>query len=332
MNTFSTKKPGFTLIELLVVIAIIAVLIALLLPAVQQAREAARRSQCKNHLKQIGLALHNYHDIYNGFPIGARAGGDIAGGTDASRWVYGVNWRVSIFPQIDQAPLFNKLNFNTGSFSGYSVIPADGGNEVLSGVLIPPYGCPSSAVDPLHNSTTPYYDNAGKMQVVHYVGIAGAYPDPAGRDAECGTSNYGVPCNNGLLRPAAMTRLRDATDGSSNTLIVSEQSGLVGTVPISANYGGGWNGLSKPGPATGSVGAYFAAGITTVRWEPNTKTPTNVYSGEPYGSNTILNSFHVGGIHALSADGAVRFISNNINMDTLRGICSMNDGVVVGEF
>src|SRR5450432_1678919 len=97
------KLSGFTLIELLVVIAIIAVLIALLLPAVQQAREAARRTQCKNNLKQMGLGLHNYHDTYNMFPPGAlTAGGDN---------LWGMSWYIRILPNIDQSVVFNQLTF-----------------------------------------------------------------------------------------------------------------------------------------------------------------------------------------------------------------------------
>ena len=94
------RNRGFTLIELLVVIAIIAVLIALLLPAVQQAREAARRSQCKNNMKQLGLALHNYHDAANKFPIGTRFS------------MSAPNWRVGLLPYLDQAPLFHSVKCN----------------------------------------------------------------------------------------------------------------------------------------------------------------------------------------------------------------------------
>src|SRR5713101_2624318 len=103
------RKLGFTLIELLVVIAIIAVLVALLLPAVQQAREAARRSQCKNNLKQIGLALHNYHEMAQMFPPSK-----IFGPTSCNGWIRGnsLSWRVMILPQMDQAPLFNTINFS----------------------------------------------------------------------------------------------------------------------------------------------------------------------------------------------------------------------------
>src|SRR6187455_2473364 len=99
----SVTRRGFTLIEMLVVIAIIAILVALLLPAVQQAREAARRSQCKNNLKQIGLAMHNYHDTFNGFPNG---------GIASSVGGWGLSWYIRILPYIDQAPVFNGINFS----------------------------------------------------------------------------------------------------------------------------------------------------------------------------------------------------------------------------
>jgi prepilin-type N-terminal cleavage/methylation domain-containing protein len=121
-----SKRSGFTLIELLVVIAIIAVLIALLLPAVQQAREAARRSQCKNNLKQIGLALHNYHDMANSFPIGVNSSFI---GTGGQRW--GVSFWTLLLPYLDQAPVYNQFSFN-GPSPGYTC-EADGN---LNGALV----------------------------------------------------------------------------------------------------------------------------------------------------------------------------------------------------
>jgi len=324
------RHRAFTLIELLVVIAIIAVLVAMLLPAVQQAREAARQTQCKNHLKQIGVALHSYHEVFGAFPIGARAG---QGTTDSSRWSTGVNWRASILPQLDQGPLFNRLNFDSGSFSGYSANPASGGNQALVGLAITPYLCPSSRVDPFINTTSPLYDNAARLQVMHYVGIAGAYPDPAGRAAECNSGNYGPACNNGILRPANRALLRDVTDGTSNTIVIAEQSGLVGLSAISANYGGGWNGLSKPYAAdAGTLGAYFYAGITTVRWAPNSRTGAANSSAEPYQTNTVLNSFHTGGVQILLADGSARFLSDSVDLTTLLRASSMHDSQLLGDF
>ena len=115
------KKKGFTLIELLVVIAIIAILIALLLPAVQQAREAARRTQCKNNLKQVGLALHNYHDVALSFPIGSNASNTNSNGD--GHW--GVSWWARILPYADQAPLYNTLQFE-GNHPGWT---HDTGND-----------------------------------------------------------------------------------------------------------------------------------------------------------------------------------------------------------
>ncbi|WP_437222281.1 DUF1559 domain-containing protein [Planctomicrobium sp. SH661] len=336
MGLHSVRSRGFTLIELLVVIAIIATLIALLLPAVQQAREAARRSQCKNHLKQIGLALHNYHETYNGFPLGARAG---SGASTTLKWAYGVNWRASILPFIDQAPLYSRLNFSDGSFSGYGTAPANGGNEILVGLKIPGYLCPSSPVDPFINTTapSPQYDNPGRTMVMHYVGIAGAFTTgvPWGLE-ECATS-YGVICNNGVMRPNRMARLRDVSDGASNTMIISEQSGVVGSEgAISANYGGGWGGVSQSAPinaaSAGELGTYFMTGITTVRHRPNTRNSTLNVNDHPYYGNTVLNSFHTGGIHGLMGDGSVRFLSDNVNFDTLLRVCVMNDGEVLGEF
>ena len=330
---------GFTLIELLVVIAIIAVLVALLLPAVQQAREAARRSQCKNNLKQIGLALHNYHDIYNCFPIGARPAysSDPSSAADVARWAKGVNWRVSILPQMDQAPLFGQLNFISGSFSGYSGLPVSGGNQVLVSQIIPGFLCPSSIADPIIATST--YANTSGLETIHYVGIAGAYFGTD--DSDCKTGRYGAACNNGMLRPVRPVTMRDVTDGASNTMFVSEQSGFVGKQAISANYGGGWNGSSRAYAANDTsnvpdpsfpIGNYFYTGITTERWAPNLQTTTTSSNAAPHENNTTLNSFHVGGIQALLGDGSVRFISHHVHMPTLLAVCSMKDRSIPGEF
>ncbi len=329
-----TRRHGFTLIELLVVIAIIAVLIALLLPAVQQAREAARRTQCRNNLKQLGLALHNYHDAANSFPIGSRYG------TGPETHNSGCNWRVSILPYMDQAPLYNKLNFNGAYFGGYGPsYVANGGNEILLGLNVPGFLCPSSTADPFHPGGTPDFSNSSKALVIHYVGITGAYRDSTSTPAPiCQTSTRGMMCANGSLRVNQATNLRDLTDGASNTIIVAEQSGVVGStspVPISSNYGGGWTGCfvsyTVAGWPSGTPNV-FATGVTTVRFAPNTKTATANASSQPYETNTILNSFHVGGVNVMTADGAVRFVSDSVDISTLLTVCGRNDGLVAGEF
>ena len=130
MTRLRSRRSAFTLIELLVVIAIIAVLIALLLPAVQQAREAARRSQCKNNLKQYGLALHNYHDNYGCFPIGSEA-----------NWSNGafLSWQSRILPYVDQSPIYNQINFSTPGVIGINL--SDG--QPLRMHTLPYASCPS---------------------------------------------------------------------------------------------------------------------------------------------------------------------------------------------
>ncbi len=326
------KKRGFTLIELLVVIAIIAVLIALLLPAVQQAREAARRTQCKSQLKQIGLALANYHDTHNKFPPGAIYGMLPSGCPLCA----GTNWRAFILPYIDQAPVYNKLNFIGGSFSAFAPYPFSNGNQVLQRLLIPVYKCPTSTWDPFSNPPNCTNDVGGQM--VDYVGIAGAYPDPASRASVCSPqASHGFFCNNGTLSSAQAFNIRDMTDGSSNVMMVAEQSGAVTVggvkTDVRSNYTGGWPGSSLPDavPALTAGSNMFYNGLTTVKYAINTQTVVAPFSDVPYGGNTILNSFHVGGIHALLGDGSVRFLSDNINFPNLLNLASKDDGQVLSE-
>ncbi len=330
-------KSGFTLIELLVVIAIIGILIALLLPAVQAAREAARRMQCSNNLKQIGLALHNYHDTFRRFPIGSRSGSFSMYNTT------GTNWRSGLLPFLEQKALFDQLNFKTGSFSGYNSQPFSGGNEVLIGLLVPVYKCPSSTIDPFVNEPTSINDKGGMM--MDYVGISGAYPDPGGRGSgACRQSMRGYVCNTGLLAPHESKSLGSATDGTSNTIIVAEQSGLVAKTPIRSNYAGGWAGARDHAsgydlnprkanqiPDDGSAN-YYHCGLTVVRWAINSQTTVANSSSATYETNTILNSFHPGVIQVTLGDGSVRSISENIEMETLRRLATADDGMVLGDY
>jgi prepilin-type processing-associated H-X9-DG protein len=294
-------------------------------------------------MKQIGLALHNYHDTHRCLPVGALPGWTGGTGGDAtSRWVHGTNWRAAILPYLEQESLYDKLNFNGASFCGYSGDPVNGGNEILIGLEIPGYLCPSSDVKPFINGPA-YYDNAAGVLCPHYAGISGASPDPAGRTTVCSTTNYGVACGNGPLRPSEVTSFRDLTDGTSNTIIVGEQSGRVGLDAASANYGGGWAGCGWYGPVesvpasevialTGS-GHYFSSGLTTVVWPINSNPGRTASAGTVvYGWNTVLNSLHPGGINALAADGSVHFASETIDMAALLTACSMNDKVPNSNF
>ena len=328
----SVPRRAFTLIELLVVIAIIAILIALLLPAVQQAREAARRTQCKSNLKQLGLALHNYHDQANTFPIGAQPANK-------------PNWRYSILPQIDQAPLFNQLVIGTqGWQSGCNSTSAYGQqyynqNRILVGLAVPVFECPSSPL--LTNDPSGSMCNYDQQQLHDYVGISGAFPDPSIPARGAGTcssaSTYGVYCNNGVLVPGRNYRMRDLVDGTSNIIVIAEQSGVVANTDRRSNYHGGWRGWSGSGDVTASTAAQHVSGVTTVAFAINAKTPqsggsTVPASNAPYSGNTVINSYHSGGIHVLMGDGPVRFVSENIDFTNLLRLCVRDDSQVVGEF
>ncbi|MFN0196717.1 MAG: DUF1559 domain-containing protein [Planctomycetaceae bacterium] len=329
-----SRRKAFTLIELLVVIAIIAVLIALLLPAVQQAREAARRSACINNMKQIGLALHNYHDALLRFPPGCLGGG--VGDPHTT----GTNWRTFILPYIDQANIYNQLNF-VGNFStrgaAGSSIGLTNGNQVLTGVIVPVYRCPSNINDPLTPSAGSAMQNSGAGQMIDYVGVAGATPDPAGRAGVCVTSTSyaynGTACANGVMTINECVSIAKIIDGTSNTLMVAEQSGMVGVIDIRANYNGGWSGNYEKKPVSQMSGASYPyqTGVTSIAYSPNAKTAGTGATGA-YQSNTIINSFHVGGIHGLLADGSVRFLSENMDFTVLTKIASRDDRTVVPEF
>ncbi|WP_437188417.1 DUF1559 domain-containing protein [Planctomicrobium sp. SH668] len=338
-HLFSTshRKPrskGFTLIELLVVIAIIAVLIALLLPAVQQAREAARRSQCKNNLKQIGLAIHNYHDTHNTFPPGA------FGGSQTYEDPFTIpNWRLHIFPGLEQTAVYNRLDFVSAdrTFAGSATWSPN--VQVLSGHTVPVYNCPSSPNDPF-NVPTVYNPehNSGRIQCPMYVGVGGGSIGttaelPAGRSVGFNTPQ-GTVTNNGMLGWNAITRMRDCTDGTSNTLIVAEQSGKVGNTDTRSGYYGGYVGANFgiPVGTSNPSGLYpWCTGLSSLVYRVNSPTAATGAT-QAYETNTIWNSYHVGGIHALLTDGSVRFISENISMDTLLYLSARNDGMVIGEF
>ena len=320
------SSRGFTLIELLVVIAIIAILIALLLPAVQQAREAARRSQCQNNLKQIGLALHNYHDVYRTFPMGADT---------RTNW----NWRV--LPYLDQMNAYNVTSLG-GSFFAHTA-PCFSGNTHFRDLVVPTNICPSSPFGPQASEAHMGHHDCGMAH--DYVGITGATPDPATRAERCTFQvmgwGAGIYCDNGLLLGFVCKKFKDCTDGASNIMIVGEQSGQVaGGIEISANALGAWHGwangnfdttdLPSVGGGSGGSSGTYTAGLTTIRDAPNSF--WNSGSRSQYSSNTVINSFHEGGIQVVLADGSVRFISENINFTTLTRLAVRDDGNVLGEF
>jgi len=298
------RNRAFTLIELLVVIAIIAILIALLLPAVQQAREAARRTQCKNHLKQIGLALHNYHDVFGVFPPGRNS----LAGTD----YLGHSCHTRLLPYIDQAPLYNSMDLNNGFNS-----PPNFNTPELT--MIAPYLCPSNPVVEGVNWTSrtnasPGADPNQDTARTHYEPISDS---GSGRNASL---SLVVANGNGLTFHNSKIGTRDVVDGTSNTLAFCE--------------------IVSQGPGTYSCCSWpaYADGIGTVNGinAPFRSTPGGVppFTHDMYGGNAFSGpaSYHVGGAHFAMADGAVRFLSQNMSQITLTALTTIHGGEVAGEF
>ena len=312
-----TQKRGFTLIELLVVIAIIAVLIALLLPAVQQAREAARRSQCKNNMKQLGLALHNYHDTLKLFPpglVGRCTTPDL-----------NANGKVFLLPYLDQAPLYNLANFN-GSFSNNDAVgkecgtqgtfsgdPATNGNLAVVQTKLAAFLCPSDSGKEFTASTA-YNPSTSSSQ-----GGALTNYDFVGSSS---TNSYNT-CSPGWTGGAATTKpafgdnsacsLRDITDGASNTALMAET-----TREVANGHATAWG-----------YSGHVMVGIWLDSYAPN------LWGANPRGklaSWAYPGSMHVGGMHILMGDGAVRFISENMNSTTRGQLTYIADGGVLGEF
>ena len=335
-----SKRAGFTLIELLVVIAIIAILIALLLPAVQQAREAARRSQCRNNLKQVGLALHNYHDNAKSFPLGVR--------TQNGTW--GLSWWSGTLPYIDFLPLYKTLRFGgsqpgwTGSQSAGSPDGEYNGRQA-DGIVIPVMVCPSSPLPSL-GATGGTNAGGGPIQTTRpqYVGVSGAANGNGltgipqiGCCGCCGSvTPGGVMAFGGMLVPNRTYSSKDCTDGLSSTIMVSEQSNFVldtaGNNPTQINCEHGWlMGTSTGGIDTG-YGGERAFNLTTINYRPNGARIGLAGVGDNDGPNNGFFSPHSGGVMAAMGDGTVKYINNNIDLLTLRVLCNRNDRKVPGEF
>jgi prepilin-type N-terminal cleavage/methylation domain-containing protein/prepilin-type processing-associated H-X9-DG protein len=289
MRRGRSQPHGFTLVELLVVIAVIAILISLLLPAVQSAREAARRTQCRNNLKQIGLAFHNYHDAMRLFPPGY-----VAGSADITNTSPGWGWGAMILPYLEQTALNRKLD--------YRLSLTDPNNATPVQTFVPGFVCPSDIFSPA--PFTIASDAAGTMPVVQLTPCS--YVGCVGNDASAVDENS-APWN-GILYRNSKTRISDITDGTTYTIMVGERAWC--------QVNGTWIGA----PNTGLIQAgKFNRGA------PATESAAFAILGHSHFINGIgqdndanmddFSSTHPGGAHCLFADGSVRYLQNTISDD-----------------
>ena len=316
------------------VIAIIAVLIALLLPAVQQAREAARRSECKNKLKQLGVALHNHHETFDRLPPGA-ASDVVPFGVSGGGW--GSSWMVYILPYIDQSAIYNQWTFN-GS-SGYS--NANNKPKVHM-VKMQAFICPSSIVTDFASSGA----GGGQAMVPHYSGIAGAVNGiiPGYTETRQSVGGHGTLGRSGTFFSQSKMGLQDLTDGSSNIIVIGETNAYMQDTTLARRTN--WHPSQPYGWTMGNdtnVGERHF-NCTTIRYKSNdvknasagntgwTGNKTSEGIGDDCGANYPLSSYHVGGVHVLLGDGSVRFISDNMDFPTLAQLAIRDDGKPVGEF
>ena len=322
------RRLAFTLIELLVVIAIIAILIALLLPAVQQAREAARRSQCKNNLKQYGLGLHNYHDTNGMLP----PGGDPNWGAPQ------IGWQPKILPFMDQAQLFKKLNMNLPS--AWDTI-IEGRQARFYNV---PYAkCPTDPSGPERDTNwaqTSYSGNLGSQQTPSANGGCNQFLT-AGVNYETtqGNSGHGNTNNRSNIsgvfgRLGPTIKFAHITDGLANTFFVGE------ILSDCHDHTAGWWHFNGMGNAHASTSAPLnimcscpslngATAATAPQCFPG---GTDCRAQSNWNYSWGFKSKHQGGAHFLMGDGTVRFINQNLDYQTYQRLGGRTDGRVVGEF
>lgn len=341
-------RTGFTLVELLVVIAIIGILVALLLPAIQAAREASRRTQCSNNLKQLGLGLQNHHDVLQRLPPGGAQDqspfGTAAGGEGSS-------WLVYILPYIEMGPLYDTFLFTSGS--GWGTGAATNNYNLVNNVAMPGYRCPSS---PLPQFATGTGYGGTNPALPTYAGVSGAINGliPGYTESRTSTGGGGAGCCTGgivaaagVLFPNSKTNYRDILDGTSNCLAVAEQSNFIITTDgvknaWNAGSGDGWligvNATSTP-PNFNNGGDARAFNTTTIRYPVNqngTWPPGGNCGGMGVcinvGNNVPVNSAHPGGALVLLCDGSVRFVADATPVATLAQLATRDDGNPIGSY
>lgn len=335
-NSGRTIESGFTLVELLVVIAIIGVMVGLLLPAVQAAREAARRMQCSNNLKQIGLALHNYHDTFKVFPAGYIV--DLPVTANAEGW----GWGALILPFIEQNALHEQIGVSRRSLR--AALTTGNVFRPLFETTVTSYICPSDTgyAPGYLAENRPFNGGVGTVAgglavpvrppLSNYIGVSGH------RDV------VGIVENTGVFFGNSRVRFGDITDGTSNTIAVGERE-------TQRSFSGTWIGVRNPqGGSTAGVNVVIGHSHPKI----NDVTLANAWNTDRIGTGEGFSSLHPGGAQFVLADGSVRFISESIDhwwapdpaslinggpqdhLDTRNGtyqrLLSRNDGLIVNDF
>ncbi len=326
----SRHRSAFTLIELLVVIAVIAILIGLLLPAVQQAREAARRTQCKSQLKQIALAMHNYESTHSCFPPG-----QIRMSFPTAPRVRGWSMFVQILPYFEQTALYNQWDFAN---------PLANETNGNTAVILPVLLCPSATL-----SQNPHTKSSGaRYALTSYGGNGGTQSHPPSNISGNGMfAGSGPPINSPPTIQHGLVRMRDVTDGTSNTLLIGERShhdpnyDTFFTGGYSQNPMGGWGYWAPSGGQLGLTDLTMSSfGPINYRLPFNfANKPASISSAATFDAALesiqrlcAFGSQHTGGAQFGLVDGSVRFLSENIDMTILRSLSTRGGSEVVGEF
>ncbi|HVS39456.1 MAG TPA: DUF1559 domain-containing protein [Gemmataceae bacterium] len=345
-----SSRQAFTLIELLVVIAIIAILIGLLLPAVQKIREVAARMTCGNNLKQIGLALHNYHDTNSALPSGYIDGDTNSASTPNNDVGPGWGWATMILPFIEQGNLYNQINLNQGV--------GQGSNIAVCQTPLKMYQCPSDG----NQQVMPIYDSSFSNPIAmlahgNYVGCngwvecfanAGGNYNPssdggAAMDGDVGGTGQS---GNGAFYRNSHTRLTDVTDGLTNTIIVGERCGAHSPTTWTGAVTGGrvpawmcttpWTNPYTPpaqAPNTGNGTAYDNADFDEALVLGHGNATHLPCADQPFWDPDTFYSMHTGnGANFLFGDGSVHFLNRNIDPYTYQHLCTIAGGEPVGDW